>query len=317
MSLNVKIEHLQSFVVVAQLGSFTQAAKVLHISQPALTVQIHRLEDSLDVRLLERNTRSVNLTKVGKEILPAAQRIIRDVEELVLTTKVSQKKENAVRTAAISSVAAVILPLVLKNFYKRYPMISVQVIDAFSDRVLTLVREEEVDFGIASLTEVPSDIQMSLLFRDRLSVVCSPEHAIARQNTVQLQDLLELPLILMEAGTSNRKLIDRAFQSISQYVKPRYETARLSTALAMAEAGLGVAVLPSTYFRDKRNSSVQVKPIQHDMLCREIGIIQKVGHSVSTDAEKFMTFLKSCTRGSEPSLNRIFADASEDVRLEG
>jgi DNA-binding transcriptional LysR family regulator len=295
MSMNVKIGHLESFVAVAQLGSFTQAAKLLHISQPALTVQINQLESSLDgVRLLDRNTRSVELTKVGKEILPAAQRIIRDMEELVRNAKkASQANGSVVKTAAISSVAANVLPLAITSFYEQYPTSCVQVIDAFSDRVLTLVREEEVDFGIASLADVPADLQVSLLFRDRLSVVFTAEHRLSHLRTVQLQDLVELPLILMESGTSNRRLLDRAFQSINQYVKPRYEAARLSTALAMAEAGLGVAILPSTYFKGKRNPHIRIKPIQHEMLCRDIGIIQKIGHSVSPDAERFMTFLKS------------------------
>jgi DNA-binding transcriptional LysR family regulator len=293
--MNVKIGHLQSFVAVAQLGSFTQAAKVLHVSQPALTVQINQLEASLDdVRLLDRNTRSVRLTKVGREILPAAQRIIEDMEKLVLNAKrATHEKECVVKTAAISSVAAAVLPRAITNFREKYPKAFVQVTDAFSDRVLALVREEKVDFGIASLSEVPPDVQMCFLFRDRLSVVFAHEPRLAKKRIVRLKDLVDLPLILMEPGTSNRTLLDRAFQSISHFVKPRYEAARITTAVAMAEAGLGVAVLPSTLFAGKRNPRVQVMPIQHAMLSREVGIIQKVGHSLSPEAEKFMIFLKA------------------------
>jgi DNA-binding transcriptional LysR family regulator len=294
--MNVKIGHLQSFVTVAQLGSFTEAAKVLHVSQPALTVQIHQLEASLDdLRLFDRNTRSVRLTKVGKEVLPAAQRIIADLEKLVLKARtVSKEKECVVKTAAISSVASVVLPSAITTFYGRYPGAYVQVTDAFSDRVLALVREEKVDFGIASLAEVPADIQMSFLFRDRLSAVFSHEPRLARKNVVRLEDLVELPLILMEAGTSNRSLLDRAFQSMNHFVKPRYEAARITTALAMAEAGLGVAVLPSTLFCNKRRqNNVHVRPIQHPMLGRDVGIIQRSGHTLSPEAEGFMAFLKA------------------------
>jgi DNA-binding transcriptional LysR family regulator len=294
--MHVKIGQLQSFVAIAQLGSFTQAAKQLHISQPALTVQINQLEASLDdVRLLDRNTRSVQLTKVGKEVLPAAQRIIEDMEKLVLTAKKTShgKGNNVVKIAAISSVASAVLPSAITSFYELHPAALIRVTDAFSDQVLTLVREEEVDFGIASLTESPSDMQTSLLFRDQLSVVFSFEPRLMHKRAVQLQDLLELPLILMEPGTSNRRLLDRAFQSISHFVQPRYEAARITTAVAMAEAGLGVAVLPSTFFRGKQSRDLHVMPIQHDMLCREVVIIQKVGHSQSPDAEAFMMLLKS------------------------
>src|SRR5260221_426967 len=124
--MDVKIGHLQSFVAIAQLGSFTRAAKILHVSQPALTVHIRQLEAS-------------------------------------------------------------------------------------------------------------SDIQMSFLFRDRLSAVFSHEPRLARKRALRLTDLVDAPLILMEAGTSNRGLLERAFQSINQLLKPRYEAARITTALAMAE----------------------------------------------------------------------------------
>ena len=238
MFTNVKIGHLQSFVTVAQLGSFTQAAKLLYISQPALTVQINQLEASLDdVRLLDRNTRSVRLTKAGKEVLPAAMRIVEDMEKLVLNAKqISHEKETIVKIAAISFVAAGILPAAITRFNKGHPIMRVQITAAFGDRVFALVREEEVDFGIAGLTDPPADVQTSVLFRDQLSAVFSVEPRLAHKSVVQLQDLVELPLILMEPRTSNRRLVDRAFQSISQFVKPRYEANQITTAVAMAEA---------------------------------------------------------------------------------
>jgi DNA-binding transcriptional LysR family regulator len=298
--MNVKVSHLQSFVTVAQLGSFTEAAKVLHISQPALTVQINQLEAALNnVRLLDRNTRSVQLTKVGKEVLPAAQRIIADLEKLVvIATKASRDKEQVVRVAAISSIAAAVLPPAITDFYQSTPGIFVQVTDAFADKVLSLVREEKVDFGIASLADVPSDVQVSFLFRDKLSVVFSNEPRLAKKKVIKLKDLIDLPLILMEAGTSNRAVLDRAFQSMNYFVKPRYEAARITTAVAMAEAGLGVAVLPSTLFKGKRPKGVQVKPIQEAMLTRDLGVIQKLGHSLPPEADKFLKFLKAHFKAS-------------------
>jgi len=94
---------------------------------------------------------------------------------------------------------------------------------------------EKFDFGIASLTESPADIQMSFLFRDRFSAVIS--------NEPRLTHLGALPPGLPIAQRSYGKLLDRAFQSIGHVVKPRYEVARVTTAVAMAEAGLGVAIL--------------------------------------------------------------------------
>ena len=134
---------------------------------------------------------------------------------------------------------------------------------------------------------------MTFLFRDRLSAVFSQEIRLAHKKIIRLKDLVDLPLILMDPETSNRKLLDRAFESIGCFVKPRYEVTRMTTAIAMAEAGLGVAVLPSSLFKTKRDHRLRVQPIQHAMLVREIGIIQQFGRPLSPEAEKFLIFLKS------------------------
>jgi DNA-binding transcriptional LysR family regulator len=70
MSINLNIRHMEAFVAIARTGNFTRASQALHLSQPSLTVQIHQLEDALGVRLLDRNTRSVKLTKISQELIP-------------------------------------------------------------------------------------------------------------------------------------------------------------------------------------------------------------------------------------------------------
>jgi DNA-binding transcriptional LysR family regulator len=294
--MNVKIDHLQSFAAIARFGSFTQAAKMLHISQPALTNQINQLEASLDdIKLLNRNSRSVSLTKIGREMLPSALRIVEEMENFVLTAKkMSQSRECAVKIGAISSVASAILPLALTAFQDDYPTTRVQVTDAPSTRVLVLVRDEEVDFGIANLAQIPADIQTNVLFRDQLSVAFTHESHLSQKNAVKLQDLLDSPLIVMDAGTCNRKLLDEAFQSIGHFLKPRYEATRMDTAVAMAEAGLGIAILPSILFHGNRHDSLKVLPIDHDLLRRDVVVIQKLGHILSPEADAFLAQLRLC-----------------------
>lgn len=295
--MDLKTSHLQSFVAVARLRSFTRAAALLHLSQPALTVQIKQLEESLGVRLLDRNTRSVKLTPAGKRLAPATQRMIKELEELVASAKsLSVDDKGVVCIAAITSVSAAILPITIARFKQRYPGISVQIKDAFAERVINMVREEAVDFGIATLGETAADIQVSFLFRDRLSAVFAPQIPLARKNVINLKDLVSLPLILMDPETSNRRILDHAFEELGYSVVPAFEVTRTTTATALAEAGLGVAILPASLFKTRREHRVQVRPIQHGTLTREMGIIQKFGRPLSPEAATFLNFLQSARK---------------------
>jgi DNA-binding transcriptional LysR family regulator len=105
------LKQIRSFVAVAQLESFTRAASLLHVSQPALTVQIRNLEDALGLRLFDRNTRTVALTRIGRDLLPALQRILRDLDAVVAEARdVATQRRGIVRLAALPSFAAGILP---------------------------------------------------------------------------------------------------------------------------------------------------------------------------------------------------------------
>src|SRR5687768_8534664 len=98
--MNVNLRQVRAFVSVARFGSFTRAAKLLNLTQPALTVQIRQLEQSLDVRLFDRNTRSVSLTRVGRELVPPFQRLLQEFDAIVVDTKdLAAKRHGIVRLA--------------------------------------------------------------------------------------------------------------------------------------------------------------------------------------------------------------------------
>jgi DNA-binding transcriptional LysR family regulator len=306
--MDVKINHLESFVAVAQLHSFTQAAKLLHMSQPALTVHIHQLESCLSVRLLNRDTRSVRLTDVGRAFLPAAQRLVKDLETLVSNAKsLSVDGKGTVRVAAMSSVSCGLLPVAIARFREQYPAICVEIREAFAAAILDLVRSDEVDFGIASYVALAPDMAMSFLYRDRLCAVFAPEMSLTHKTVIRIRDLVDLPLILMNPETSNRALVNRAFESIGHLIKPTYEVTRHGTAIALAEAGLGVAILPSSLLKNRHDRRLQFRPIQHAMFTREIGVIQKIGRTLPPECEAFLIFLKASRKslGLETGLKKL------------
>ena len=134
------------------------------------------------------------------------------------------------------------------------------------------------------LSKYPTDIQKTFLFRDRLSACLRLQLALARKTPISLKDLVRFPLILMDPETSNRRIVDRAFEELGYFVKPAFEVSRTMTATALAEAGLGVAILSASLFKPKRQYHVQIRPIHHPILTREIRCHLKAGaHGLSRD----------------------------------
>jgi LysR family transcriptional regulator, carnitine catabolism transcriptional activator len=294
---DLSLRQLQTFVTVARLGSFTRAAHLLHLSQPALTKQIRQLEETLGVRLFDRNTRTVELTGIGKELAPHVDQLLREFDAVVANTKgLAEKSRGVVRIAALPSISSTILPRAIARFKEVYPGISITFKDVLAQRLVAMVKDEEVDFGIGSLNGVDAEIQFTLLLTDRIVVFFPEGSALERKKVVELKDLVGLPLILMNKESSVRRLVDRAFETIGEIVTPAFEATYMATAAGMVKAGLGVAMLPSTVFETGNLTGLDSRPIKNPSFTREIGIIQKSGRSLSPAAESFMKALKATQR---------------------
>jgi DNA-binding transcriptional LysR family regulator len=292
--IDLNLRQLQTFITVARLGSFTRAAHLLHLSQPALTKQLRQLEETLGVRLLDRNTRSVELTRIGKELAPVVDQLLRELEAVVVNTKgLAEKSRGVIRIAALPSISSTILPRAVAQFKKLHPGISAILKDTLAQQLVAMVKADEVDFGIGCLNGTEPEVQFTLLLTDRIVVVFPPGSGLERRKVIELSELVGLPLILMDKESSVRRLVDKAFESIGKFAVPAFEATYMSTAAGMVHAGLGVALLPSSAFETGELTGLCCRPIKHPVLIREIGVIQKSGRSLSPAAESFLKSLKA------------------------
>ena len=138
--MNFTLRELEAFLGVARFGNFTRAARSLHMSQPALTVRIRHLEDALGVRLLDRTTRSVALTQVGREFLPVVERVLGEIDAVAVNAReLAGKRRGLVTVAALPSIASTLLPATVAAFKTSHPGITVRLRDAVAQRVVSLV----------------------------------------------------------------------------------------------------------------------------------------------------------------------------------
>jgi len=300
--MNFTLRELEAFLGVARLGNFTRAARSLNMSQPGFTLRIRHLEDALGVRLLDRTTRSAALTQVGREFLPVVERVLGEINAVAVNARdLAGRRRGLVTVAALPSVASTLLPAIIAVFNAQHRGILVRLRDGAAQRVTALVKSGEADFGIGSPAKREPDLRFSPLLTDPISVVFPPGHPLERQARVRLEDLLPLPLILMDTAYGVRTLVDRAFESIGHVVQPAHEASYVPTALGLVKAGLGVAVIAFSAADEAATqvAGLRARVIEHPMLVREIGLIERTGRSLSPAAQQFLSAVcEACSRRS-------------------
>src|SRR3954465_14865790 len=287
--MDLSLRQIRAFVSVAHLKSFTRAASLLHLSQPALTVQIRRLEDALAVRLLDRNSRTVELTRVGRELAPVFQRLLRELDTVVIDTRaLAAKRYGIVRMAALPSVAAGLLPDAIAAFREANPRVTFVLKDVITKRVLSLVRSEEVDLGVLGGDLVEPDIEIICAAQDRMHVVFPAEHPIGAVAEGTLDGLASQPLVLMDPDTSVRTIVDGAFIAAGRLPIPACEATYMMTAVGMVRAGLGLAILPASAREIRAEPSLRTRRIDEPGFERPVLVIKKAGRTLPPMAESFL-----------------------------
>jgi len=287
--MDVNMRQVRAFVSVAHLKSFTRAAALLHVSQPALTVQIRKLEESLGIRLLDRNSRTVDITRVGRELLPVFQRVLHELDSVIMDTKaLATQQHGVVRIAALPSFAAGLLPAIISRFRRSNPRMSFVVRDVIASRVNASVRSEEVDIGITGGELADPDLDILHLTHDQMHVVFPSQHPLERKRRITLEDLAELPLVLMDSGTSVRAIVDRAFVAAGRLPIPACEATYMMTAVGMVKAGLGVAVLPASAKEVRAEPSLKSREIDDAAFARPIAVIKKRNRTLPPAAQLFV-----------------------------
>jgi LysR family carnitine catabolism transcriptional activator len=295
--MNITLRQLQAFCTVARLGSFTKAAGVLHTTQPALSVQISQLEESLGLKLFDRTTRAVAITSVGRELLPRAERTLAELSGIMDTANgMSSRNVGRVVVAALPSVASSFMPEAMATFRASHPGIEVILRDGLGGAISELLRTGEVDFGVTGEGAADAELDFTVLGADEMVAVTLADHPLGRTKRVTIEALLEWPLILMSRDSSVRRLVDHAFAERGHLANPVQEPVYMSTAVAMVRAGLGVAVLPSSASELRAADDLVSHHIANRGMRRQVGIVLRRGRSLSPAAEEFEAFLRSMAR---------------------
>jgi LysR family carnitine catabolism transcriptional activator len=290
------LRHIRAFLAVARIGNFTRAASELHVSQSALTVQIKQLEETMGAALFDRGKRRVVLTSAGREVLIPLEKILIDTEAVISRTReLTTLRRGMVTMAVLPSLAAQIVPRAVRSFTRQFPGIEVRIRDIVAEKIIEAVKKEEVDFGVGSRMHADGELRARPLLVDRLSAFVPKGHALTRQASVTLSELLTWPLIVTGKESSVREVFEDALKREKLAYSIAWETNYMSTAVGLVKAGLGIAILPEALAELDTSGEISCIAIHRPVLSRKIEIIQRKDRSLAPPALRMVEFLRQVT----------------------
>ena len=290
--MNFSLSDLRAFVAVAELSSFRAAATELHLSQPALSRRIEKLEDALGVRLFDRTTRSVEMTAVGREFSRKARELLNGLEESLLGIRdVATRVTGEVTVACVPSAVRYFLPAVLRKYHERWPRIVVRLIDEGANEVLNLIVRNEADFGLNYIGTQEPDVEFEPVLKEPFVVACPPDHPLARKRKVTWAELGQYDYMTVGKASGNRMLLDLALTDVPDRPQWYCEVRHVSTLVSLVEAGLGVAAVPRLAMPPGKHPTLTSVPLVEPTVSRTVGLIRRRGRSLSPAAQQLYDML--------------------------
>ncbi len=297
MSINFDLNDLVAFRALADLGSFRKAADTVHLSQPAYSRRIEKLEQALGVRLIERTTRRVSLTAAGREFDRKMRVLLDDLDNALLGIRGDPgTRGERVTLACVPSAVYYATSEVLRRYRDTHPRVQVILLDTKANEVLQAVSQGEADFGLTFVDAQEGDVEFTPLFEERFVLACRRDHPLAGERSVTWAQLRETAFIAVARTSGNRLIIDRALAGAA--VRPRiaYEVQTGTTALGLVEAGLGVAAMPAMALSAHEQSMLVGVPLVEPAVTRAMGLIHRRGRALSASAQHLFELFRTVSR---------------------
>lgn len=290
--MNVTLRQLRAFVAVARTGSFTLAADSLHVTQSALSGLIKELEQAVGVQLVDRTTRRIQLSEVGRECYPLFDKTLHDLDAVLSEiTNLKTLKKGVVRIAVPQLMACTLMPEVIVAYKKQHPEVQVKLIDCGVESVVERVQSGEVDVAVGPERAETPGVDARELFEMPFVLVFPKKHPLGKQPRVRWADAMRYPFISLQ-GQFTERLSGELHASLRELtLSPANEVVFMTTALSMVSAGLGVATcLPYAESLVKRYQ-LQMRRLHDPQVTRKFFVYTRSGRSLAPATGSFVDAL--------------------------
>ena len=241
----MNIKDLKYLVALADLGHFDHAAAACFVSQPALSMQIKKLEETLGVKLLERTNKSVMLTESGVIIAERARLILSQVEEVREIARSAQDPfSGEFRLGIIPTLAPYLLPVVMPQLSAMYPKLSFYLIEEQTAPLVEKLKQGKLHAAILALPVFETSFDSRVLFEEEFQLAVPRHHALAKLKKIKQLDLVDMNLLLLEEGHCMRDQALALCSTMQAQESQNFRATSLETLRHMVGAGVGITLMP-------------------------------------------------------------------------
>jgi LysR family transcriptional regulator, transcriptional activator of the cysJI operon len=293
----LKIENLKIFCLVVDEGTISQAARLSFISQPAVTRQIHQLEDFYGTLLFNRDEGKLKVTEAGKMLYPFAKSIVNEFNHSkeVIQQSIGEYNEN-LRVGASLTIGEFLLPNLLGRFKKQQPEIKVTLTIKNTPNILNDLSNDVIDLALVEGIVENSDFIVEKFADDELILVCPTDHPWKNRNSIKIEELGNERMIWREAISGTRLIVENALREygILDKIESYMEISSTQAIKSAVEAGLGISILPRlTVARELDQGILQEVKIAGIDITRNLWLVKKNKRFNKIGVSHFMELIKT------------------------
>ena len=267
----MNLRDLHYLVAVADLNSFVQAAERCCISQPTLSMQIKKLEDSLGVKIFERNNKKVMATEVGAEIIASARRVLQEADSIKqIALSAQDPLSGNLRLGAFPTLSTYLFPALVPLIKQELPRIRLILIEEKTDVLIQQLKNGILDMALMALPIQDEFLESCFLFEDEFFLAVGDDHAFAEKTSVGLSDLVGQSLLLLDEGHCLRGQALTVCQISGAIEQQDVRATGLETLRQMVHAGTGITFMPKIARRE--NDGIRYIPFAPPAPTRSIGL---------------------------------------------
>jgi len=289
-----RLKPLRAFCQTVRLGSISRAAEVLYLSQPAVTLQLQALEQSLGLPLLERVGRRLTPTRAGEMLYELARPLVDGLDALpeVFRQRVEGMDAGTLDIAANSTTTLYLLPRIIAHFRREHPAVKLTLHNAISADGAELVRENTVDLTFGSMVDVPADIHYAPVYRFEQVLITPKGHPLAALDAPTLSDIARYDLLLPPRRQVTWRLVDQVFQQHKVPYRVALELGGWEIIKQYVALGLGISMISSVCLNAGDRETLTMRPLERVLPGlfppRSYGIIMRKGKLLSPPARAFV-----------------------------
>lgn len=297
----MQIQTFKVFCDLADTESFSKAAERNGITQSAVSQQVRSIEEQFKVRLIDRGRRAFCLTPEGQAFLASSREIVGAYDDLgSRMQKLQEVISGELRIATIFSIGLHELPPYLKRFRREFPLVEVKMDYRRSAQVYAAVQENRADVGLVAYPASRRGITASVFWRDRLVVICAPNHPLASRRKISLSDLDGEKFIAFEPDLPTRREVDRQLRQAGARVRVDFEFDNIETVKRAVEIEAAVSIVPRTSVRSEvETGQLACLELANAEMWRPLGTLVKRSSAGTPALREFLSLLEKTDLGGE------------------